>query len=598
MPKHTPLIYLQESIYRLANKQPDKFCKDAVRIIKEGLSLKAVSLYSVAVANKARWLVLRAQSGFDYAKYESFTISQASFIGRCVNENRIITIKNINDQHDFSEKKLLDFYNVQSALIVPLWSKGAFDAARSNGNKDEAVAVLCVYPENDDLNELPAKFEALRESLSLAYVSALNAYYVNFRTEITALIANAKTYAPLQEKINRSIAEKLPALASSCFIYNPQNEHLELECSTTTFKSMTGQQPDAQVLAHYREESNRTARTYRAFKDCKTYSEWGQNGLSLCTYTEDIKGKINGILLIPIRRYGQGKTRMPIGVLRVINRTITHDGRKETVPFSWEDTQLLSFAADIMFVIAHLFQGTETRLRHAERMYHGLKTTLTSAMARLSNLQNSKNIQDALYNWKDDRHNLEDAIFLLNDMQTQLMRISQRGRAAYDQKKIITLTDSNIFKPVVKMIKSMADFMELVPVIERPQNVKLPSIYGNEEAIMSVFRNLIENAFKYKKHKEPIVKIRIGFKKDRNHSYIYFDSWGIGILNAEKAAIFQEGYRGRNATMINPTGTGQGLPQAREVMRQMSGDLTYEPVNGSNAPTRFILTFRNHRAEQ
>ncbi len=604
------LLHLYNDINSLVNNPPDKFCEKAVLCIRKRLDLKAVAMYSLVPHRKVphkkdpreNLLVLRAQAGFEYAEYKSFILTSHSFMGQCVKKKSIHKTKNIIDEsNDAAEKDQITCYGLKYALAAPLWSQKAFEAILGNECKnDKVAAVLGVYLEGgDELDRLAEIFGHLREVLSLAYVNALNCYYVNFRTEMTELIAASHNYDALLENINRSISEKLPAQASSCFIYNSKSAALELEHSTTKFENIKGEVLDTPEQVCYRETDQ--ARTWRAFRESKIDSDWNQPGLKLHTYREEIEGTIKGMLWVPIRRHGPHKNGDPIGVVRVVNRVITHADKSEVVPFSWEDEQLVTFAADIVFVIAHLFKASEARFRTLERMTHGLTTTITSTIARLSALRGSENIQRALANWKEDKHRLEDSIFLLEDIYAQFMRISRKNGATLSPKTV--LLAANILMPAVKMIDSMARTRDLIPIMPDLSAKNYftemgPSeIFGDEAAIMSVFRNLIENAFKYRKKGERFVKIDMDFKNYSDKVAVYFDSWGIGILDNEQEAIFEEGYRGTRAMMINPGGTGYGLTQAREIMQKMGGNLAYMPLNDPEAPTRFILTFRKYQRQ-
>ena len=120
----------------------------------------------------------------------------------------------------------------------------------------------------------------------------------------------------------------------------------------------------------------------------------------------------------------------------------------------------------------------------------------------------------------------------------------------------------------------------------------LPPIRGNIPALITVFRNLVENAVKYTSDDVPSSIIRIGSKVLDDFVVVYIEDNGIGVPKGEAKWIFVDGYRCDNAIRRKPGGgSGIGLPQSLDLMTAMGGNLTYEKVGEW---TRFVVTLQKY----
>jgi signal transduction histidine kinase len=107
---------------------------------------------------------------------------------------------------------------------------------------------------------------------------------------------------------------------------------------------------------------------------------------------------------------------------------------------------------------------------------------------------------------------------------------------------------------------------------------KLPKVKANVRALMTVFRNLVENALKYRNHEENKCIVKISHSFDHDYVYIYFTDYGIGIPEGDEFDVFDEGFRSDNAVRQDPAGTGLGLTQSKEIMISMGGDLVLKSL--------------------
>ena len=112
------------------------------------------------------------------------------------------------------------------------------------------------------------------------------------------------------------------------------------------------------------------------------------------------------------------------------------------------------------------------------------------------------------------------------------------------------------------------------------------SVAGN--LVGRILRNLLENALKYSPAASPVTleAIRAG-----NLLEIRVSDTGKGVPPEEEDSLFDEFYRGDNATFL--PGTGLGLPIARNAAEHLGGQLTYHR-QASAGITSFILKIPYH----
>ena len=102
---------------------------------------------------------------------------------------------------------------------------------------------------------------------------------------------------------------------------------------------------------------------------------------------------------------------------------------------------------------------------------------------------------------------------------------------------------------------------------------KLPMLHADREKIGLAFHNLISNAIKYTA-KNGQVKVQV-VVEDQGIGVRVSDT-GIGIKAQDMEHIFDKFYRAKDERLANITGSGLGLPIARELVRLHGGDIVVE----------------------
>jgi signal transduction histidine kinase len=113
---------------------------------------------------------------------------------------------------------------------------------------------------------------------------------------------------------------------------------------------------------------------------------------------------------------------------------------------------------------------------------------------------------------------------------------------------------------------------------------KLPVIQGDRDKLAVSLHNLLGNAIKYSSAGgEVTVKVRA----DNGRLTVAFKDKGIGIDEGELEMVFDRFYRAKDSRVSQITGTGLGLPIAREIIRRHGGDI--EASSALNQGSTFTI---------
>ena len=140
---------------------------------------------------------------------------------------------------------------------------------------------------------------------------------------------------------------------------------------------------------------------------------------------------------------------------------------------------------------------------------------------------------------------------------------------------------SDVLAPTFESFRAIAQDQNVKFIIE--EDVDLPGVRANADALQEAVNNVIDNAIKYVKlpkpgskkeaNLRPKVRVRIFANKDSDDSgvTILVEDNGPGIPEEGQESIFQRGYRDPSTQQLD--GSGIGLHIARELIRKMGGAL-------------------------
>jgi signal transduction histidine kinase len=142
-------------------------------------------------------------------------------------------------------------------------------------------------------------------------------------------------------------------------------------------------------------------------------------------------------------------------------------------------------------------------------------------------------------------------------------------------------------------IEELRERHGLAPEAVRLENTRALRVRGDRAELGLVFRNLLENAFKYS---EQPVEIRVGVEEvSDGRVRIEIADQGIGIPKHELHRIFQRFYRAGRDVQRQVSGLGLGLFVVRTLIRKHGGQVV-AASEGTGRGSRFVVTLRPGRA--
>jgi signal transduction histidine kinase len=117
----------------------------------------------------------------------------------------------------------------------------------------------------------------------------------------------------------------------------------------------------------------------------------------------------------------------------------------------------------------------------------------------------------------------------------------------------------------------------------------VPLVPLDEEAIGQALHNILDNAVKFSPRDQAI---DVELRKRRGAVEIAVQDRGVGIPEDEQKKIFEKFYRGKQAAVVSPTGTGLGLALVRHIVDAHRGDVIVQSRPGQGTRVSIILPVR------
>lgn len=114
----------------------------------------------------------------------------------------------------------------------------------------------------------------------------------------------------------------------------------------------------------------------------------------------------------------------------------------------------------------------------------------------------------------------------------------------------------------------------------------IPPVFADEEAMSQALRNILDNAVKFSGQEK---KISVQIVRKENSVEIAVQDRGIGIPDNEQKRIFEKFYRGKQASLVSPTGTGLGLTLVKHIMDAHGGKIIVSSQPGEGSSFSLIL---------
>lgn len=297
-----------------------------------------------------------------------------------------------------------------------------------------------------------------------------------------------------------------------------------------------------------------------------------------------------------------------IGVIRISNtKRRLQNGDLESIPFLSYHSFLLGFLSEVIYVLMQQYiqfmdqEKNYFRITHAIGSsidtiyaYSGVVKNLLYKLPEISDEEDFTKLHD--YAAKFRFNQAHDQISLYDHLLNTISDIESNASDLHAQFSQVQMENIELNKidnfhrdvliPSAKLGLKIRDAYGKRSVsfnsFKAADSLKLPSIMGNRDALISIFRNLIDNSVKY--CKEDNVTISINFEVFKNAVVINYKDNSIGISMSELNDIFIEGFRGDAARRLNNKGFGSGLSRSKWVMGQMQGEIwaVYREEGGSH----------------
>ena len=545
-----------------------------LEILNQQFSFESGIFYSYSSYSKK--LIFRTQRGSTNKKVPSIIELNDIIIEDLFSRYSIGFMKNLEiNLQTFLYKHFGKFENL---FLMPLIDgyeviDGSGYAKNYNYDLSKIGIIFLFLNSNDKLNNNLNFLQKITPLVSKFYASSTRVDKYIIRKLIVEKALLSKDLNSFLFKVLKLIRQEFEIEACSVFLWDDNNDLLRLHSSTGLTTNIP--KPDIYYLPDDEDITLRIAKGKNLFlsDDFNTHYK--------LKYTEKVKGKIYSYLILPIPNWSLGDAFMtkPLGVFRGANKF-----NKENISaYSWEDISNLWLAVEIIGVITNLMKKSEQKFFEIERILHGSRANIEAIIQNLSHFE----IRPNLIEYKNPSVNfiIPNSISHIVDLKWQIERLLKWQTEQIDPKTINkVLIFGDVLIPLISLCHKIANILNVpnfkITNLKDQGFNELPPTKGNAEALTTVFRNLFENAIKYSDPEKEVCEIFINYKIVGKYLFVIVQDNGIGIPLDREEWIFVEGFRAENAKRRRPAGgSGIGLSQSKNLMKQMEGDLQFSREN-------------------
>lgn len=585
-------IELIKKLLPLIEKHSDCVLDESTRIIRQHFALSASSIYLLN-SGQSEELTLRGKAGFHLKTHDDFHLSyHSSGPGEALRKRKTLIFNNILDKKeifgDLNYGELID-NSVKSMIAVPFTTDDIqtdldIDKARFN-------AVLCMFPPKSatdaKLKELENSANLITPFLSEIYFHSVVYDRILLRRDVVKTAFSAKDLNSFLHKVLHVLRNNWKIEAASAYMLDERTQTLRLGNTT----GLDSKKPKEQVFINLKDIERPT---HGAILDCFDQKCFQiRSDMAGDRFREACSLPIRSVLYIPIFQQGEDtpkddRARRVIGVLKCVNRIVETQGLKDSCGFSISDVDHMESVAEFIGVVAILFWRVMHVSEDFERTVHGIQNNVVALRASLSNLYRHGDLHRLDKNFQ---YVIPDSLSHLDALKWQIEKFSNRGIQPEINIGKTWLQREIIFK-ALQIARPLAHYFNIqIDIISGIDHKKLraaPRVNADPDLMVTVFRNLIENAIKYA-NADGECLISIWWEDGDKIINVFIGDNGIGIDTEDENLIFNEGYRSEAAMRRVSSGAsaGLGLYQCKTIMQEMGGDIV---LHQATAPTTFKLT--------
>lgn len=281
---------------------------------------------------------------------------------------------------------------------------------------------------------------------------------------------------------------------------------------------------------------------------------------------------------VPMRVKGK-----PIGVI------VVQDYNDENA-YSQEDLNILEFLSDQISMSIHrkrndelLRENIDTKNKIFSIIAHDLKSPFNSLIG-LSSL-----LKEGSITGEDDRqeiyenlhHTAKEGYALLDNL--LLWTRSQLGQMDHQEEE---LKLAGLVEEVFQQMNNAAVLKDIHLVNKVPDTL---SVWGDNNKLQTVVRNLISNSLKYS---EKGSSIEVSAYESQKDVVITVVDYGIGMSQDMAEKLFSPGFDNRRPGTDKEKGTGLGLLISREFVEHHKGKIWAESEKGKGSKFSFTIPLR------
>lgn len=231
-------------------------------------------------------------------------------------------------------------------------------------------------------------------------------------------------------------------------------------------------------------------------------------------------------------------------------------------------------------LLEQLHWHEELRKSFHNTITHELKTPLTIIRANAELLAMADDLPpEAAQRLEAIERGVVRMLGMVNDL-TTLARVSDPSRAQVR----VTVDVGTLVQEVIAAMEAVAHRAGVTLEMDEPETVCLMT--GDPDQLSGALTNIVDNAVKYS---DPGDGVCVSLRREGPWLVIACRDQGLGISEADQAALFTPFFRSSNPEAIARPGTGLGLDIVKGVVERHEGRVSVESELGQGTTVRLLF---------
>ncbi|MFA6608681.1 MAG: MEDS domain-containing protein [Candidatus Paceibacterota bacterium] len=267
--------------------------------------------------------------------------------------------------------------------------------------------------------------------------------------------------------------------------------------------------------------------------------------------------------------------------VHIVNENTTKDGR--IIICDWTNTRLISPDGKFLGVMSTVRDITKEkeiekiRIDFLSLASHQLRTPLSGTKWLIETLR--AHVLGPLSS-KQDAY-LE-KIYIINERMIRLTHdmlsaLKIESEESFVEKEAVSI--SKLFDELMLTVDSMAKSRNIT-IHNKTKEHKTPVINSNFALLSTALETILSNAINYSQNGKEVI---FDVVKKGDEIIFSVQDFGIGIPPEEQSHISERFYRGSNAKVMRPDGTGLGLYISAEIAKKLGGSMTFTSKMGEGS---------------